>query len=158
MEYAMVDATILKVHRHGQCAKGTQSQSVGRKGGMTTTILALTSAIRSVSFSCPVIASTPSACHADRWPLLRCPHRRQGLRQQRHHRRSQRARRQDRHLAASAPDQPLPLDAEIYKWRHLIENFFCKLKEFKRIAMRADKTDVSFNAIIHRAAAVINSR
>jgi hypothetical protein len=26
-----------------------------------------------------------------------------------------------------------------YKWRHLIENFFCKLKEFKRIAMRADK-------------------
>ena len=28
----------------------------------------------------------------------------------------------------------LPLDAEMYKWRHLIENFFCKLKEFKRIA------------------------
>jgi transposase len=53
---------------------------------------------------------------------------------------------------------PLPLDAEMYKWRHLIENFFCKLKEFKRIAMRADKTDLSFNAIIHLAAAVINSR
>ena len=33
--------------------------------------------------------------------------------------------------------QPLAIDAEIYKWRHLIENFFCKLKEFKRIAMRA---------------------
>jgi transposase len=54
--------------------------------------------------------------------------------------------------------KPLPLDAEMYKWRHLIENFFCKLKEFKRIAMRADKTDTSFNAIIHLAAAVINSR
>ena len=53
---------------------------------------------------------------------------------------------------------PLPLDAELYKWRHLIENFFCKLKEFKRIAMRADKTDQSFAAIIHLAAAVINSR
>jgi transposase len=53
---------------------------------------------------------------------------------------------------------PLPLDEEMYKWRHLIENFFCKLKEFKRIAMRADKTDRSFNAIIHLAAAVINSR
>ena len=52
----------------------------------------------------------------------------------------------------------LPIDAEIYKWRHLIENFFCKLKEFKRIARRADKTDQSFNAIIHLAAAVINSR
>lgn len=54
--------------------------------------------------------------------------------------------------------KPLPFDAEMYKWRHLIENFFCKLKEFKRIAMRADKTDQSFNAIIHLAAAVINSR
>ena len=36
---------------------------------------------------------------------------------------------------------PLQIDTEMYKWRHLIENFFCKLKEFKRIAMRADKTD-----------------
>jgi transposase len=54
--------------------------------------------------------------------------------------------------------KPLPLDEEMYKWRHLIENFFCKLKEFKRIAMRADKTDQSFRAAIHLAAAVINSR
>ena len=30
-----------------------------------------------------------------------------------------------------------------YKWRRLIENFFGKLKEFKRIALRADKTDAS---------------
>ena len=53
---------------------------------------------------------------------------------------------------------PLPLDAEMYQWRHLVENFFCKLKAFKRIAMRSDKTDPSFSAMIHRAAAVINSR
>ena len=54
--------------------------------------------------------------------------------------------------------QPLAIDAEIYKWRHLIENFFCKLKEFKRIAMRSDKTDESFSAMIHLVAAVIHSR
>ena len=53
---------------------------------------------------------------------------------------------------------PRPIDEEMYKWRHLIENFFCKLKEFKRIAMRADKTDQSFTAMIHIAAAVIASR
>jgi transposase len=53
---------------------------------------------------------------------------------------------------------PLAIDAEMYKWRHLIENFFCKLKEFKRIALRADKTDQSFSAMIYLAAAVINSR
>jgi transposase len=53
---------------------------------------------------------------------------------------------------------PLVIDAEAYKWRHLIENFFCKLKEFKRIAMRSDKTDQSFAAMISLTAAVINSR
>jgi transposase len=53
---------------------------------------------------------------------------------------------------------PLRIDTEIYKWRHLIENFFGKLKEFKRIAMRADKTDLSFAAMIYIAAAVIHSR
>lgn len=54
--------------------------------------------------------------------------------------------------------QPLTIDAEIYKWRHLIENFFGKLKEFKRIALRADKTDQSFEAMIYLAAAITNSR
>jgi len=54
--------------------------------------------------------------------------------------------------------QPLEIDAEIYKWRHLIENFFCKFKEFKRIAMRSDKTDDSFEAMIYACAAIVNSR
>ena len=53
---------------------------------------------------------------------------------------------------------PLAIDAQVYKWRHLIENFFCKLREFKRIALRSDKTDQSFSAMIHLAAAVIHSR
>ena len=54
--------------------------------------------------------------------------------------------------------KPLAIDQEMCKWRHLIENFFCKLKEFKRIAMRACKTDQSFSAMIYLTAAVINSR
>ncbi len=53
---------------------------------------------------------------------------------------------------------PRKIDREVYRWRHLIENFFCKLKEFKRIAMRSDKTDLSFTAMIHLTAAVIHSR
>ena len=54
--------------------------------------------------------------------------------------------------------EPITIDLEFYERRHLIESFFCKLKEFKRIAMRADKTDTSFAAAIYLAAAVINSR
>ena len=48
----MVDATIVKVHRHGQAQRGSQGQAIGRsKGGMTTKILALPthSAIRVLS-------------------------------------------------------------------------------------------------------------
>ena len=54
--------------------------------------------------------------------------------------------------------QPLDIDLDVYKWRHLIENFFCKLKEFKRIAMRSDKTATSSSAMIYVTAAVINCR
>ena len=54
--------------------------------------------------------------------------------------------------------EPRQIDRDLYTWRHLVENFFGKLKEFKRIAMRADKTDQSFAALIYLCAAVINSR
>ena len=53
---------------------------------------------------------------------------------------------------------PREIDREVYKWRHRIENYFGKLKEYKRIAMRACKTDSSFAAMIHVSAAVIQSR
>jgi transposase len=50
---------------------------------------------------------------------------------------------------------PHQIDAEMYKWRHLIENFFCKLKQFRAIATRYDKTARNFLAAIHLAAAII---
>ena len=50
------------------------------------------------------------------------------------------------------------IDEDMYKWRHLIENFFGRLKEYKRIAMRACKTDQSFASMILLVAAVINSK
>ena len=58
----------------------------------------------------------------------------------------------------SRRSRPIAIDPEIYRWRHLIENFFCKLKEFKRIAMRSDKTDQSFSAMIYLATSIIHSR
>ncbi len=53
---------------------------------------------------------------------------------------------------------PAPHDEETYKWRHLVENYFQKLKVFKRIAMRSDKTDNSFSVMTYIAAAIINAR
>jgi hypothetical protein len=39
---------------------------------------------------------------------------------------------------------PIPHDAEMYKWRHLVENCIQRLKEWRRIATRYDKPDTSF--------------
>lgn len=63
-------------------------------------------------------------------------------------------------VIAQHPRRAIPrdVDQEVYKWRHLIENFFGKLKEFKRIAMRSEKTDQSFAAMVYLATAVIHSR
>lgn len=44
--------------------------------------------------------------------------------------------------------QPLQIDKEIYQWRQLIENVFAELKEVKAIAMRCEKTDRNFSAMI----------
>jgi transposase len=37
-------------------------------------------------------------------------------------------------------------DEDAYGWRHLIENYFAKIKEFRGIATRYDKTDCSYTA------------
>ena len=50
---------------------------------------------------------------------------------------------------------PAEFDRHTYKWRHLIENFFQKLKEYRGIAMRCCKTDESYSAFIALAATVI---
>ena len=46
-------------------------------------------------------------------------------------------------------------DKELDKERHLIENFFCKLKQFRAIATRYDKTARNFLAAVYLIGAVI---
>ena len=46
-------------------------------------------------------------------------------------------------------------DRDLYKVRHLTENFFAKLKQFRAIATRYDKTARNFLAAIALAASVI---
>ena len=46
-------------------------------------------------------------------------------------------------------------DKDLYKARHLIENFFCKLKQFRALATRYDKTARNFLAAIYLAAATV---
>lgn len=142
--------------------RGTQGQAIGRsKGGMTTKILALTDALGNlVRYEllpgnrydtigvAPLIegiefgALLGDKAYDAKWIVAELNQRGAKVVISQHPGRAQKLR----------------IDAEMYKWRHLVENFFCKLKEFKRIAMQACKTDQSFSAMTYLAAAVINSR
>ena len=46
-------------------------------------------------------------------------------------------------------------DTDLYEARHLIENFCCKVKQFRAIATRYDKTARNFLAAVHLVATVI---
>ena len=46
-------------------------------------------------------------------------------------------------------------DGHLYKARHLIENFFARLKQYRAIATRYDKTACNFLSAIDLAAAVV---
>lgn len=50
---------------------------------------------------------------------------------------------------------PSSYDKNIYKERHLIENFFAKLKQYRAIATRYDKTALNFLGAIYLASIVI---
>jgi transposase len=51
--------------------------------------------------------------------------------------------------------QPRDYDRHIYRSRHLIENFFARLKQYRAIATRYDKTACNFLGSIYMAAAVV---
>jgi len=54
--------------------------------------------------------------------------------------------------------QAIACDLHLDRWRHLTENFFCKLQAFRRIATRYDKTDKRFSAMIHLVGAALAIR
>lgn len=50
---------------------------------------------------------------------------------------------------------PRAYDQDLYKARHLIENFFAKLKQYRALATRYDKRAINFLGAIYLAASVI---
>ena len=50
---------------------------------------------------------------------------------------------------------PRDYDRQLYGARHLIENFFAKIKQFRAIATRYEKTAQNFRAAVQLVASVI---
>jgi transposase len=154
----MVDATIVKVHRHGQGAGGDSKPSdwpLERRHDHQNQRSPMRSATSCASCFCRDNASTRSACRRSEELAFDALIADDAFDSNAIIARARRPRCQGPYPRRA---KPLAIDEETHKWLHMIENFFGKLKEFKPIAMRADKTDQSFASMIHLAAAVINSR
>jgi transposase len=50
---------------------------------------------------------------------------------------------------------PFRFNKQVYKWRHRIENAFCRLKDFRRIATRYDRLARNYLASICLIAAIV---
>jgi hypothetical protein len=50
---------------------------------------------------------------------------------------------------------PKRLSKAVYRWRHGVENVFCRMKDLVRITLRRDKR-VSYVGFLHLACAVLN--
>ena len=163
LEYILIDGTIVQAHQKASGARReTQPQAIGRsRGGLTTKIVALVDAlgnifrflllpgqahdmkgvaplIRDISFG---VLLADKAFDAD-WLL-------QNL--------------EERGSIAVIPPKSnrkvqRDYDTYMYKWRHLVENYFAKIKEFRGIATRYDKTDTSYAANWYLTATIIATR
>ena len=162
-EYVIVDGTIVRVHQHGTGARqGTHNQAIGRsRGGLTTKIVALVDALGNrVRF---VLLPGQRHDSAGVAPLLEDLDFAALLADKAFDGDALRADLNNRGAVAVIPPKAnrtadIPCHFEMSKWRHLVENFFCKIKEFRRIATRYDKTDTSFSAMIQLVGAVLATR
>ena len=162
-DYVIVDGTIVRVHQHGSGARGgTRTQAIGRsRGGLTTKIVALVDALGNlVRF---VLLPGQRHDSVGVAPLLTDLDFAALLADKAFDSDGFRTELDNRGAVAVIPPKAnrvttIPCDFEMYKWRHLVENFFCKIKEFRRIATRYDKTDTSFAAMIHLVGSVLATR
>ncbi|WP_256329528.1 IS5 family transposase [Nitrosomonas sp. Nm33] len=162
-EYAMIDSTIVRAHQHAAGAKGgTRRECIGRsKGGLTTKIHATCDALGNLTG----FHLTPGQAHdlqgADALlPDILCKVK--AFLADKAYDAAERVLDllDQKAVKAVIPPksnrtQQREYDEDMYTWRHLIENFFQKLKQYRAIATRYDKRASTFLGAIYMAASVI---
>ena len=159
-EYAMIDSTIVRAHQHSTGAKKAgQDQAIGRsKGGPSTKIHVLVDALGNPLKIMLTAGQVHDLAGAD--TLVPGMEAEALL--------ADKAYDADKRViepleaagktAVIPPKKnrtnPRTYDKAPYEARHLIENFFCWVKQFRAIATRYDKTARNFLAACHMVAAL----
>ncbi len=160
-EYLIVDSTIVRAHQHAAGAKkrGSEDQALGRsRGGLSTKIHM---AVRGLG--CPVRFTLTAGQKGDAPQAAAlieglpaevvmadtaydADHLRQAI--------------AAKGALAVIPNNPsrafkYPLDKHLYAQRHLVECCFSKLKQFRRVATRFEKTARNYRAVVTLAAIIL---
>jgi len=139
--------------------RGTQTQAIGKsRGGLTTKIVALVDALGNLARFILLPGQRHDSVGVE--PLLRDIAFDALIGDKAFDSDWLRAELNERGALAVIPPNAsragtIPYDEEMYKWRHMVENFFQRIKEFRRIATRYDKTDSSFCAAIYLGATLL---
>ncbi|WP_341757400.1 IS5 family transposase [Candidatus Tisiphia endosymbiont of Ditula angustiorana] len=162
-EYAMIDSTIVRTHQHsaGAKKKSDDDQAIGRgKGGLSTKIHATCDALGNPT-GFPL---TPDQAHDLQGSdvLMNELTKANAVLVDKAYDADARMRDKlkDKGCIAVIPPKknrvnPANYDKDLYKARHLIENFFAKLKQYRAIATRYDKTSQNFLGAVYMASMVI---
>ncbi|MGO4668861.1 IS5 family transposase [Bosea sp. 2RAB26] len=159
-EYLIVDSTIIRAHQHASGAKkGGEDQAIGRsRGGLSTKIHM---AVRGLG--CPVRFVLTAGQRGD------CPQAHaliEGLPAKlvmadaAYDADPLRRKIAEKGAIAVIPNNPsrarkYPLDKHLYAQRHLIECCFSRLKQFRRVATRFEKTAKHYLAVVTIAAMIL---
>lgn len=160
-EYAMIDSSIVRAHQHSSVAvKDREAQAIGRsKGGLSTKINAVVDALGNPT---AFVLTPGQACDLDGSDKLLPGIEAKAILADKAYDADERVIEP---LLATGKEIVIPpkknrtetrtFDKELYKARHLIENFFCNLKKFRAIATRYDKTARNFLAAIQLVSVTI---
>jgi transposase len=152
----MIDTSIVRVHQHGACVAGNREQHMGRsRGGLTSKVHAVVDAN-----GLPVrLSLSPGEAHDNRL----CPELLAGLLPKTMVLADRgydadwiRALVNEQGAWANIPPKrnrrdPICFSPYLYRSRNLVERFFSKLKQCRRIATRYDKLAANYLAFIKLA-------
>ncbi|MGU3401711.1 IS5 family transposase, partial [Brucellaceae bacterium D45D] len=161
-EYVLIDSTISKVHADACGAKGgLKAACIGRsRGGLTTKLHAVVDAIGlpirihptpGHYGDCPQAKVLLSGLKGVGYVIADAAYDSDPLRAFIVDDLNAIAQIKANPSRATTP----PIDWRLYKERHQVECFFNKLKRFRRIALRCEKTLTAFMGFVHLACAMI---
>ncbi|WP_370866949.1 IS5 family transposase [Cupriavidus neocaledonicus] len=158
-EEVFIDSTIVRAHQHAAGAPKKGDQAIGRsRGGLTTKIHALVDGLGMLArfrLTGGQAGDSPEAL-----PLLDELKPASLAADKAYDSNAILQHLESAGIQAVIPSranrlEQRPLDEHLYASRNLVERFFCRIKQFRRVATRYDKLSERFSSFVALAAAFI---